>query len=64
MRKVKYYKCPECGKKYNTLGGWGEHVQTMHPGSIPEGFTIARYFYFTLTGKTAGSCIMCKSPTQ
>ena len=64
MRKVKYYKCPECGKKFKTLGGWGEHVQTMHPGSIPEGFTIARYFYFTLTGKTAGSCIMCKSPTQ
>lgn len=64
MRKVKYYKCPECGKKFKTLGGWGEHVQTMHPGSIPENFTVARYFYFTLTGKTAGSCIMCKSPTQ
>ena len=64
MRKVKYYKCPECGKKYNTLGGWGEHVQTMHPGTMPEDFTVARYFYFTLTGKTAGSCIMCKSPTQ
>ena len=64
MRKVKYYKCPECGKKFKTLGGWGEHVQTMRAGSIPEGFTIARYFYFALTGKTAGSCIMCKSPTQ
>lgn len=63
MRKVKYYKCPECGKKFKTLGGWGDHIQTMHPTTIPEGFTISRYFYFTLTGKTAGRCIMCHGDT-
>lgn len=64
MRKVKYFKCPECGKKFKTLGGWSGHVDTFHPNARPEGYTNARFFYYTLTGKTAGSCIMCKSPTD
>ena len=64
MRKVKYYKCPECGKKYKTLGGWSEHMDLMHPESRPEGFTNARYFYYTLTGRTEGRCIQCKNPTD
>jgi hypothetical protein len=31
---------------------------------IPEGFSISRYFYFTLTGRTAGKCIVCNGPTE
>ena len=59
MRKVSYYKCPECGMKYKSLGAWGNHMENIHPDSIPEGFSISRYFYFTLTGKTHGKCIQC-----
>ena len=64
MRKVNYYKCPVCGMKYKSLGAWGNHLETIHPGTIPEGFTIARYFYFTLTGKTHGKCVQCGSETD
>lgn len=64
MRKVSYYKCPECGMKYKSLGAWGNHMENIHPDSIPEGFSISRYFYFTLTGKTRGKCIQCGNDTD
>ena len=64
MRKVKYYKCPECGKKFKTLSGWSGHMDMMHPDARPEGFSDSRFFYYILTGKTAGSCIECHSPTD
>lgn len=64
MRKVKYYKCPECGKKFKTLGGWSNHMDLLHPSVRPEGFSDSRFFYYILTGKTAGSCIECHSPTE
>lgn len=64
MRKVSYYKCPVCGMKYKTLGAWGNHLDTIHPGTIPQGYSYARYFYYTLTGKTHGTCVQCKSDTE
>lgn len=64
MRKVKYYKCPECQKKFKTMTGWAEHMNTMHPNVRPEGFSDSRFFYYILTGMTAGKCIECKSPTE
>ena len=64
MRKVKSYNCPECGKRYKTLTGWGDHMEKFHPDSIPEGFSIARYFYYVQTGMTQGKCVTCKGPTQ
>ena len=64
MRKVKSYNCPTCGKRYKTLSGWGDHMEKFHPDSIPEGYTIARYFYFIQTGKSHGNCVTCKGPTD
>lgn len=66
MMKVKYYKCPICpGKvKFKTLNGWGDHMKKHHPESIPEGYSIARYFYYVLTGKTHGICRTCKGVTE
>jgi len=63
MMTVKYYKCPSCNKKFKTLNGWGDHIDKMHPGLRPEGYSVARYFYFTMTGKTHGICRTCKGPT-
>lgn len=64
MMKVKYYKCHICNKKFKTLNGWGNHIQTTHPETIPEGYSISRYFYFTKTGKTHGTCRTCKGETD
>lgn len=64
MRKVNTYKCPICGRPYKTLSGWGNHLDLEHPGTIPEGYSYARYFYFIQTGKTSGKCIVCGKPTE
>lgn len=64
MQKVKYYKCPHCGVKYQSLQTWGNHVSIKHPDLIPEGWSYGRYFYYIQTGKKAGSCIICKNPTE
>lgn len=64
MQKVKYYKCPTCNKKYQSLVTWSNHMLKQHPKDIPAGFTPARYFYFLQTGKKEGSCIVCKNPTE
>ena len=64
MMKVKYYKCHICNKKFKTLNGWGNHIQTTHPETIPAGYSISRYFYFTKTGKTHGICRTCKGDTD
>lgn len=64
MMKVKYYKCPSCGRKFKTLTGWGDHMETLHSDEIPEGYSISRYFYYTMTGKTHGTCRTCKKDTD
>lgn len=64
MQKVKTYKCPDCGAKYKSLQTWGNHVANVHPELIPSGWSYARYFYYVLTGKNKGSCIVCGSDTE
>lgn len=64
MQKVKSYKCPQCGQKFQTLKPWGNHVRTKHPTIIPEGWPDGRYFYYLQTGKDSGHCVVCKNPTQ
>ena len=59
MQKVKSYKCPGCGMKYKSLTTWGNHVSVHHPEYIPQGWSYARYYYYILTGKKNGSCIVC-----
>ena len=64
MMKVKYFACNCCDKKYTSLKSWSNHMLKAHPDVIPEGWTPARYFYYTITGKKCGYCIICKQPTE
>lgn len=64
MQKVKYFKCPHCGVKFQSLQVWGNHVKNKHPDLIPEGWSYARYFYYIQTGKKHGNCVICKNPTE
>lgn len=64
MMKVKYYRCPVCNKPYKTLNGWGEHVSSLHPEILKEGYSYARLFYYIKTAKTHGTCVECKGDTE
>ena len=64
MRKVTSYKCPECGMKFSTLAGWSSHLDRHHPDTKPKDMTDLQFFYFTLTGKTHGTCVQCHGDTS
>lgn len=42
----------------------GEHYERMHKESLPEDMDGFRYFYYLLTKKKQGSCIICKNTTD
>lgn len=63
MRNISVYKCPLCDFQSKTAEGFEEHMRNAHPGEIPEGWSIRRYYHYVLTGKTHGTCRMCKKET-
>lgn len=60
----KYYKCQFCNYMNSDKKKLGEHYQTKHKDLIPPDMDGYRWFYYTLTGKDRGSCVMCKSETE
>lgn len=57
------FKCPLCGNAYKEIEDLYLHIEEVHSELIPEDYTPARYLYQLKTGKTHGSCVMCKKPT-
>lgn len=64
MRKISVYRCPECRKPFRALGAWANHMNNAHPEVRPKGYSDRRFFYYNLTGKTHGNCIVCKKETE
>lgn len=60
MKKI---ECPLCDEKFNKLAGMYEHIEEDHQDNIPEGYDVQRYLYYIKTGKTHGSCVVCKKDT-
>jgi ribosomal protein S18 acetylase RimI-like enzyme/calcineurin-like phosphoesterase family protein len=61
---VKKIKCPICSEPYVNIEGLHTHIEKSHPENIPEGYSTEQYLYFIKTGKTHGSCVMCKKDTE
>lgn len=39
-------------------------MSAQHHGTIPDEYSYSRYFYFVITGKTHGRCIICEKDTE
>lgn len=61
MKKI---KCPNCSEKFTDINGLYSHIEDDHTDLIPDGYSAKRYLYYTKTGKTHGSCVMCKKDTE
>ena len=71
---MKIYKCQFC--KYTITSDknkksvitskhkMGEHYNTKHRDLLPEDMDGYRFFYFLLTKKDHGSCVICKNETE
>lgn len=60
MKKI---ECPLCDDSYISHDGLIEHIEDEHSEDIPKDFTPSQYLYYMKTGKTHGSCIICKRDT-
>ena len=60
MKKI---QCPFCDESYTSIEGLTEHIEDEHSEDIPNDYSISRYLYYLRTGKTSGSCVVCKKPT-
>lgn len=64
IKRKKVFKCQLCEFKSESKQRMGQHYDTKHRNDIPSEMDGYRYFYFTLTGKGNGSCVICKSETE
>lgn len=63
MRKV---RCPICENKayFKDRQSLITHISKKHKDSIPDGWEPSRYENFLRTGKTHGTCMVCKGDTD
>ena len=72
---MKIYRCQHCkytvsvqpGDRSNGVAArvkMGRHYDTTHKILLPPDMDGYRWFYFLLTGKSEGSCVICHQPTQ
>lgn len=71
---MKIYRCQHCN--YNVIVNknikginsakhkMGEHYETKHKHLLPPNMNGYRWFYFLLTKKDHGSCVICKNETD
>lgn len=70
---MKMYRCQHCDFKIavNKHKGiksskyiMGKHYEEKHKDLLPEDMNGFRYFYYLLTKKERGACVICKNPTD
>lgn len=70
---MKLYRCQHCNytvqvnkEKGKKSAKWkmGNHYETKHKNLIPPDMTGYRWFYFLLTKKSRGSCVICHNETD
>lgn len=56
-------KCKLCGRSFIDKAHLVNHIDKSHKTQIPDGWTAARYENYIRTGKTHGTCVICKCDT-
>ena len=57
-------KCKLCERTFVDKSHLVKHIDKAHGSQIPEGWTAARYENYIRTGKTHGTCVICKENTE
>lgn len=61
---MKILKCKFCDRRFTEPKQYIAHLEQQHSDMIPEDMGANQFFYFLKTGKTHGSCVMCKGNTE
>ena len=60
---MKLISCMFCDRKFEDIDTFVAHLEKSHMDLIPKNMEPYQYYYQMKTGKTQGSCVMCKKPT-
>lgn len=60
MKKI---KCPMCNERFTKIDSLYSHMEDDHGDDIPKDMSPAQYAYMLRTGKSHGTCIVCKKDT-
>lgn len=61
---TKRITCKFCGEYMKSYDSYVSHIESSHSESIPQDMSAWRFVYYLKTGKTHGSCIICKKDTE
>ena len=61
MSKVE--KCKFCDRIFDETEQYVSHIESKHPDMIPKDMVPYQFYYYLKTGKSHGSCVMCKKDT-
>ena len=61
---TKRITCKFCGEYMKSYDLYVSHIESSHSELIPQDMTAWRFVYYLKTGKTHGSCIICKKDTE
>ena len=61
---TKRITCKFCGEYMKSYDLYVSHIESSHSEFIPQDMTAWRFVYYLKTGKTHGSCIICKNDTE
>lgn len=60
----KIIHCKFCSRIFNEEDIYASHIAKKHPDMIPEDMVPRQFVYYLRTGKTHGSCVICKKDTS
>ena len=56
--------CKYCNTFLKDYDHYAAHMEENHKEMIPEDMSAWQFIYYLKTGKTHGSCIICKKDTE
>ena len=56
-------KCKFCDRRFNDIDHYISHLEKAHLDLIPKDMDAYQFYYFLKTGKTHGTCVICKNKT-
>lgn len=57
-------KCKFCSFTTADILAMGTHLENEHPDMMPPDMSGSQFYYFMKTGRSHGSCVMCKKDTR
>lgn len=57
-------KCPLCKKKYDNIDSLANHIESKHANDIPNNWSGAKYYFYSIHGRSTGKCRVCGKETQ